>query len=75
MMADMEEKWEATLQDKQEWLMKPETPAPGFNSPGLLELAVAAAEAEGKSIGVSNFSQTNEHAGSNGSSFENAPLH
>jgi hypothetical protein len=55
--------------------MKPETPAPGFNSPGLLELAVAAAEAEGKPIGVSNFSQSSEHAGPNGSSFENAPLH
>lgn len=75
MMADMEEKWETTLKDKQEWLMKPETPAPGFNSPGLLELAVAAAEAEGKPIGVSNFSQSSEHAGPNGSSFENAPLH
>lgn len=77
MMTDMEEKWQKTLEGKQEWVMKPEAPAPGFTTPGLLELAVATAEIEGQPIGVSKIAQTNESAGSNGSasSFENASLH
>ena len=46
LMADMETKWEATLATKQEWLMKPEVPAEGWRTPGLLEVAVAAVELE-----------------------------
>lgn len=44
MMADMEDKWQATLATKQEWVMKPQMPR-GFSSPGLLEMAVATVEA------------------------------
>jgi acetyl-CoA carboxylase carboxyl transferase subunit alpha len=53
MMTDMDEKWQKTLESKQEWVMKPEMPAPGFTRPGLLELAIATAEVSGKPIGVS----------------------
>lgn len=44
MVADMEEKWQANLAGKEEWIMKPEVPAPGFLTPGLLEMAAAAVE-------------------------------
>jgi len=44
MIADMEEKWQSNVDGKDEWIMKPEVPADGFTSPGLLELAAAAVE-------------------------------
>lgn len=43
-LADMEEKWAATLAGKEEWLMKPIVPA-GSTAPGMIELAAAAVEA------------------------------
>lgn len=45
MMADMEDKWQQTLQTKQEWVNKPDMPA-GVSQPGLMELAVATIEVQ-----------------------------
>ena len=53
MMADMEEKWQVTLATKQEWLMKPDVPAVGFLTPGILEMATAAVEVQRKESGAS----------------------
>ena len=44
MVADMEEKWQQTLESKKEWLMPPSLPDEGLRIPGLLELATAAIE-------------------------------
>jgi acetyl-CoA carboxylase carboxyl transferase subunit alpha len=44
MLADMEEKWQTTLDSKQDWVMKPDTPVAGFRRAGLLEIAAAAVE-------------------------------
>jgi acetyl-CoA carboxylase carboxyl transferase subunit alpha len=75
MLTDMEEKWEKTLQSKQEWVMKPNAPAPGFTTPGLLELALATAEVQGKPIGVSQINQRKPDSNGSSSSVENASLH
>jgi acetyl-CoA carboxylase carboxyl transferase subunit alpha len=74
MMADMEEKWQQTLEEKQEWLLKPEVPSPGFITPGILELAAAAAEMQGDGLKSAQISTANDSAdvSQNGSSFENA---
>ena len=44
MIADMEEKWQTTLDSKSEWVMRPSAPAAGFRRPGMLEMAAAAVE-------------------------------
>lgn len=44
MLADMDEKWQTTLEAKREWTKKPRSP-PGVNTRGVLELAAAAVEA------------------------------
>lgn len=73
MMTDMEEKWQETLKGKEEWLLKPDVPSPGFNRPGLLELAAAYADLEGSEI-VSP--QTNDTSiDRNGSNLQNATTH
>jgi acetyl-CoA carboxylase carboxyl transferase subunit alpha len=62
MLTDMDEKWQKTLASKQDWVMKPDMPAPGFTTPGLLELAIATAEVSGKKIGVSSINYRSDSA-------------
>lgn len=51
LVADMEDKWRANLVGKDEWLMKPNTPAAGFTTPGLVELAAATVEVSREAAG------------------------